>query len=158
MSAGMPQLDFATYPSQIFWLFTTLIVLYYMLARHLLPPVVEMVEQRKQRIASDIDRAKKMQQEAEQVKYEYELALQKARAEANKILQNTATRIKAMQDERIAKLEESLSHQMQEAESRIRQSKESLSKDISAIADSLAQDVVNKLVGADNVKPLGKRA
>jgi F-type H+-transporting ATPase subunit b len=158
MSAGMPQLDFSTYPSQIFWLFITLSVLYYTLARHLLPPVVEIVEQRKQRIAGDLERAKKMQQEAEQVKYEYELALQKARAEANQILQATTVRIKTMQDERVARLEESLGQQMQEAEARIRKSKDAISKEIQTIAENLAQDVVNKLVGQGNVKPIGKRA
>ena len=38
-AAGMPQLDFATFPNQIFWLLVTLVVIYLILSRVVLPRV-----------------------------------------------------------------------------------------------------------------------
>ena len=35
--AGMPQLDFSTFPNQIFWLVVTLLVIYFVLSRVALP-------------------------------------------------------------------------------------------------------------------------
>ena len=36
---GMPQLDFATFPNQIFWLIVTLVVIYFVLSRIALPRI-----------------------------------------------------------------------------------------------------------------------
>ena len=37
--AGMPQLDFSTFPNQIFWLLVTLAVIYFVLSRVALPRI-----------------------------------------------------------------------------------------------------------------------
>src|SRR3989338_7675403 len=37
--AGMPQLDFSTFPNQIFWLVVTLLVIYFVLSRIALPRI-----------------------------------------------------------------------------------------------------------------------
>ena len=38
-SAGMPQLDFATFPNQIFWLLVALVIIYFVLSKIALPRI-----------------------------------------------------------------------------------------------------------------------
>ena len=59
----MPQLDFSTFLPQIFWLFVSLTFLYIILSRYGLPRVSDVIEERKDIIAQDIDSAKKFSSE-----------------------------------------------------------------------------------------------
>ena len=53
-SVGMPQLDFATFPNQIFWLVITLIVIYLILSRVALPRIGGILADRQGSITNDI--------------------------------------------------------------------------------------------------------
>ncbi len=44
--AGMPQLDFSTFPNQIFWLLVTLVVIYFVLSRIALPRIGSVLAER----------------------------------------------------------------------------------------------------------------
>ena len=59
----MPQLDFSTFMPQIFWLFVSLSILYLILSKYALPRVSDVIEERKDILAHDIDEAKKIQRE-----------------------------------------------------------------------------------------------
>ena len=48
-SVGMPQLDFTTFPNQIFWLVVTLIVIYFILTRIALPRIGAVLAERRER-------------------------------------------------------------------------------------------------------------
>ena len=61
----MPQLDFSTFLPQIFWLFISLSFLYIVLSRYALPRVSDVIEERKDIIAQDIDSAKEYSVESE---------------------------------------------------------------------------------------------
>ncbi len=45
-AAGMPQLDFATFPNQIFWLVVTLVVIYLILNKVALPRIASVLADR----------------------------------------------------------------------------------------------------------------
>ena len=45
-AAGMPQLDFSTFPNQIFWLVVALVVLYLLLSRMALPRIGSVIAER----------------------------------------------------------------------------------------------------------------
>ena len=60
----MPQLDFSTFPSQIFWLAVIFVLLYLLMARVALPRVSAMIDARKARIEGDLERAAQMKTEA----------------------------------------------------------------------------------------------
>ncbi|HDR27259.1 MAG TPA: F0F1 ATP synthase subunit B', partial [Rhodovulum sp.] len=65
---GMPQLDFATFPNQIFWLVVTLVVIYFVLSRIALPRIAAVLAERQGTISNDIiaaDELKLKAQEAE---------------------------------------------------------------------------------------------
>ena len=59
-AVGMPQLDFSTFPNQIFWLVLTLVVLYFILNRVALPRISGILHDRQRIIQADLNRAEEI--------------------------------------------------------------------------------------------------
>ena len=53
-AVGMPQLDFSTWPNQIFWLLVTLVVIYFVLSKIALPRIGAVLADRKSTITNDL--------------------------------------------------------------------------------------------------------
>ena len=62
---GMPQLDFSTFPNQIFWLVVTLIVIYFLMSRIALPRIASVLAERHGAIQNDLDKAEEMKVKAQ---------------------------------------------------------------------------------------------
>ena len=84
--AGMPQLDFATFPNQIFWLAVTLVVVFLLLSRVVLPRVAGILAERRGTITGDLTAAEELKQKAVAAEKAYQDALVQARVEAGKII------------------------------------------------------------------------
>ena len=63
--AAFPPFDSSTFPSQLLWLAISFGALYYVMAKKALPAIGATIQQRKTRIAKDIDDATAMQQKAD---------------------------------------------------------------------------------------------
>jgi len=63
----MPQLDLATFPSQLVWLAITFVALYLVMTLVGLPRVGGIIAKRRDRITGDLDKAQRMKTEAEAV-------------------------------------------------------------------------------------------
>src|SRR3546814_6905695 len=63
-SGGLPQLDADTYPTQIFWLVVTFVILYLIMSKVALPRIAEVLEERQERVADDIETAERLRSEA----------------------------------------------------------------------------------------------
>ena len=85
-SGGLPQLDFTTFPSQIFWLAVTCFVLFHLMNKVALPRISSVLEERADAIADDLDRAEEFKRKATEAEADYHQALADARAEAGKIV------------------------------------------------------------------------
>lgn len=68
----VPQLDFSTYPSQIFWLLLCVIFLFFFIKNVFVPRVLSILETRERRIQGDRERAQEAQARAQQLRQEYE--------------------------------------------------------------------------------------
>src|SRR5260221_4583747 len=86
----MPQLDVSTFPSQIFWLAVFFVVLYLLMARLALPKIEKIIEERRNRVDTDLDKAGQMKTEAEAVIAAYEKALLDARHHAPLTMKETS--------------------------------------------------------------------
>src|SRR3546814_10856843 len=84
-SGGLPQLDADTYPTQIFWLVVTFVILYLIMSKVALPRIAEVLEERQERVADDIETAERLRSEAAVVQSEYETAMAEARGKAQEI-------------------------------------------------------------------------
>lgn len=145
--AGMPQLDFATFPSQIFWLVVTFIALYVLLARSILPRIHEVLENRQNKISHDIDRAEQLRNEAEEAREVYERALKESRSKAQSLIAESAALMEKSSSARHAELDVKLSKQLAEAEQNIQAAKEQALTKLVPISKDLTQQIVEKLTG-----------
>jgi len=84
-AVGMPQLDFATFPNQIFWLVVSIVVLYFIVAKVALPRIGSVIEDRHNAVANDIEQAAEFKRKAEEAEAAYNAALTEARAQAMQI-------------------------------------------------------------------------
>ena len=98
----MPQLDPTYFASQIFWLTVVFVFLYLVMSRLVLPRIGEVLEERSERIADDLDKAESLKKEAEGVIAAYEEALTKARGEASAVLAQAGQEVADMAAKRQA--------------------------------------------------------
>mgnify|MGYP000537689882 CR=1 FL=1 len=54
-SAGLPQMDISTFPSQIFWLVVTFSILYMFMWKFVIPKLRITIEERRDKISNDIN-------------------------------------------------------------------------------------------------------
>ncbi len=143
----MPQLDFATYAPQLIWLTITFAVLYVLMARVAMPRIGGVIEQRRDRIASDLDQAAKLKEETEEAIAAYETALAEAKAEALRIAQENRDRLNAETEAQRAELEAALAAKIAEAEERIASMRQAALAQINEVAADTAAEIVRHLIG-----------
>lgn len=139
---GMPQLDFSTFPNQIFWLVVSLVVIYFVLSRVALPRIGAVIEDRQNAIANDIEQAAEFRRKAEEAEAAYNAALAEARSEAMGIAGEAKAEIKLEVDAAIAKADAEIAAKAVESETRIGEIRESALKSIEEVAGIAATDIV----------------
>ncbi len=145
-SAGLPQLDPTSWPSQLFWLTLTFGALYWLMAGKFLPSLGGAIEERRDRIADDLDQAAEFKRQAEDAESAYNKALADARAKAGAIAADT----RAEMDKEIAALqaetEAALESQLGAAEARITAMKADASAKVREAAAETTRAVVETLI------------
>jgi predicted flavoprotein YhiN len=104
----MPQLTIADFPPQLVWLAITFVVLYFLMARVAIPRISDVLENRQNRIATDLEEARKLSDDADNAKAEYEAALADARSKAHGIVSELKATMAKEQDASKAKLDATL--------------------------------------------------
>ncbi len=144
----MPQLDFSLWPPQLIWLAITFGVLYLLMSKFALPKIGGTIEQRQNRIATDLDEAKRLKDETEKAIAAYEAALAEAKAKAHVIAQETRDTLNAEVELERAKLDAKLAERMLQAEERITKTKEDALKNVEQVASDTASEIVSQLIGS----------
>jgi F-type H+-transporting ATPase subunit b len=144
----MPQFDPTWFASQIFWLVVTFGALYWVLVRIALPRIGQVLEERADRIAGDLDRAKQVRDEAADVLAQYEKVLADARALAQSHLRAAQEEIAKQSLAGQARLAGELGQQAAAAEARIQRAKEAAIANVREIAVDVAQSAVGRLTGS----------
>lgn len=145
-SGSLPQLDPTWWPSQLFWLALTFGALYWLMAGRFLPSLGGAIEERRDRIADDLDQAADFKHQAEEAEASYNKALADARAKAQGIAADT----RAEMDKEIAELQaetgEALEKQLAAAEARIEKMKADAAAKVREAAAETARAVVETLI------------
>ena len=149
----LPQLDIATYASQIFWLIVTFIVLYFLVAKIAMPRIAEVLEGRQERIEDDLDKAETLKKEAYLVRVEYEKALSSAREEAHEAPRRAKEEIAKHGAEVEALANQKVVNMLKDADDRIEAARNEASSDKEIVADTLEQNVARDIIG-DTVKKM----
>ena len=152
---GMPQLDFSTFPNQIFWLVVTLVVLYLILSRIALPRIATVLAERQGAIQRDLDKAEEMKRASVDAENAYNKALADARQQANEIVAETKADIQKDLDKAIAKADAEIAAKAAESETAIAAIRDSATKSVKDVANSMAAEIVKAVMpGAGDAKTI----
>jgi len=141
----MPQLDFSTFLPQIFWLFISLSFLYIVLSRYALPRVSDVIEERKDIIAQDIDSAKKFSSETELAIEELNMKLSEAKINSQSLMNDSLQEIKESNEEKKAILLKEINDDIVAAEAKIQEKKEESLSEISSVSEDIAIEMLENL-------------
>jgi F-type H+-transporting ATPase subunit b len=144
--AGLPQLDSSSWPSQLFWLALTFGVLYWLMSTYFLPRIGAALEERRDRIADDLDKAAEGRRMAEEAEAEYSRSLADARAKAQAIAAQTRDAVSAEVSTLQKEAEEGLSEKAETAEARIRDMKASAAAKVREAATETTRAIVEALI------------
>ena len=149
---GMPQLDFSTFPNQIFWLVVTIVVIYLVLSRVALPRIGAVLAERAGTITNDLAAAEDLKQRAVDAEEAYNKALAEARAEAQKIAAETKASIQADLDKELAKADAEIAARAAESEKAIAEIRDSAVESVKSVATETAAEIVSALGGKSDDK------
>lgn len=143
---GLPQLDSSTWPSQLFWLAITFSILYWLMSTYFLPRIGAALEERRDRIADDLDMAAESQRLAKEAEAAFNRSLADARARAQAIAAETreevGSEVAAMQ----ADAEAGLAAKAAAAEARIAAMKASAAAKVREAAGDTTRAIVEALI------------
>lgn len=151
-AVGMPQLDFSTWPNQIFWLLVTLVVIYLVLSRIALPRIGAVLAERKGTITNDLAAAEELKLKAVAAEKAYNDALASARTEAAKIVAAAKTDIQKDLDSATARADAEIAAKAAESEKTIAEIREGAVAAITEVARDTANELVAALGGAADAK------
>ena len=143
----MPQLDFTTYVPQLIWLLISFGLLYLLMSRVALPRIATVIEERRDRIADDLDTAEQLRLKADETIAAYEEALAKARSDAHAIAQQKRDEMTAETDRQRKELEAELEQRLEAAEKSIAETKQAAMQNVEGIAVDVAQSITDHLLG-----------
>ena len=144
-SGGLPQLDFSTWPTQIFWLVVSFGLAYILMWRVALPRIGSVLEERHNRIQGDLKRAKAASENAEQARQAFEVMLAESREKASAVMREATESIRNKMERKIKTSNASTAEKMAEAEKDIAEAKARAMIDVVDIASTSAAEAVAQL-------------
>lgn len=144
---AFPPLDASTFAPQLIWLAITFVALYFIMARLALPRIATVIEERRDRVASDLDQAQQLKRKTEEAIAAYEQALGEARSKAHAIAQDARDKLNAELEQEQAEVGEELAQMTADAETRIQASKAAALSHVNVVAADTAEAIVKALVG-----------
>jgi F-type H+-transporting ATPase subunit b len=144
-SAGMPQLEFGTFPNQIFWLVVALVVIFFVLSRVALPRIAGVLAERQGTITNDISAAEELKQKAVEAEEAYNVALAEARAEAQKIVTEAKAEIQGELDTAAAKADAEIAAKTAESEAAIAEIRAGAVEAVKAVAKDTTGEILSSM-------------
>jgi F-type H+-transporting ATPase subunit b len=145
--AGMPQLDPTYWASQAFWLILIFTALYLTLANLFIPKIKSSIDNRENKIKDDLDEAQKLKNLAEQKLKEYELSIENAKKEVQKIIFESKNRLNLEMQNKKKEFEKEIEIEIESAEKEIENFKKESLKSISTISEEMASRVIEQISG-----------
>lgn len=145
---GLPQFRFEYWGGQIVWLLVLFAILYVLLARVFVPRLRKVVDTRAETIAGALEEARRVQAEADAQAAAAQAEIAQGRAEARRVAADAQAKAAAEFAARQAAEDQRLAAQMDEAEARIRATRDQAMSNVQGIATDTALAIVEKLTGA----------
>ena len=143
---GMPQFNAASFPSQLFWLVVTFVLLYVCITFLILPRIRDNIRLRKNKIANDIERTELLKEQIEKTVQDYDAKIQHARNQASENLKNALE--KSNQDFliQLENVKKRLLQKISKAENDMKDYKRNLESDINKVSINISSIILEKVI------------
>lgn len=146
-SGGLPQLDFTTYSSQLFWMAIIFFVLYLVMSKKALPEIGSIVENRKGIIDENLKSAEAMRAEAAAIQAAYEQNLNSARSHALKAVRDVELAASKKAAEQVEAFRRKSEAAITAAESNVQAAKMNAMGQMTSVAAEVASLAAEKITG-----------
>jgi len=144
---GLPQLDIATWPSQLFWLVVLFGAGYVVMAKMVTPRIGAVLEERRQTLDGDLEKARNASADAAKTRAEYESDLEKARSDAAEFAKQAAMEATKKAEAAYSKVARRLADKVASAEAALAKAKTEALANLTDVAAEAAMDAVAALAG-----------
>jgi len=151
-SGGLPQLDIATWPNQLFWLLITFAILFLLMNYVVTPRISVVLESRRDKIAGDLEKAKEADSDAKAMQVTYENALASARADASDKAQAATKAANDKVAAAEAEMAKKLAKKLATAEKKLATMRDEAMANLNDVATEVAQETVQQLIGVKATK------
>ena len=145
--AGMPQLDPTYWASQGFWLILIFTLLYLALSKLFIPKIKNSIDDRENRIKDDLDEAQKLKEVAETKLKEYEISIENAKKDVQKILFESKNKLNSEIQIKKKTFEKEIETEIKNAEKEIESFKKDSLESISKISEEITSKIIENISG-----------
>lgn len=143
---GFPPFNAEYFPSQILWLAITFGIFYLVLKKVILPRIAGTLENRRDRIALDLEAAERMKSDSDEAKAAYEQELAEARDRAHKIGHDAREAARSDAEAERQRLDAELDEKLEAAQLRITAVRDEAMKDVGQIAETTADAILRDVI------------
>ena len=156
--AGLPQLDFNTYPSLVFWSVTSLIIGYLLMKYLVTPNIKSILNNRETNIQNDLVKAKTSTQETEKIKENIISTQTELKSKSQSIVNQALSETKQNIEEIEKDINQKLNEKVVKAEKKIKDTQKLVIKEVINNAEELTSKVIQNLTDIKYDKAEGKKA
>ena len=148
---GLPQLDFNTYPSLIFWSIISLVIGYILMAYIVTPQIKSIINLRETNIQNDLIKAKTSKEESEKIKNEVLSNQEEIKLSSQTLINDALLETKKLLEESEKKISEKMELRISKAEQKINETKDNVITEILSNTEDLTIGIVQKFT---DIKPI----
>jgi F-type H+-transporting ATPase subunit b len=145
--AGMPQLDPKYWASQAFWLILVFTLLYLTISKIFIPKIKDNLDDRENKIKNDIDEASNLKDLSEKKQKEYNLLIENAKKEVQKILNENKNKLNIEIQNKKKIIQKEIEEEIQKAQMEIKNLKKDSIDNIAKISEEIAEKIIEEISG-----------
>ena len=158
VKAGLPQLDFNTYPSLIFWSVVSLIIGYILMKYLVTPNIKSILNNRETNIQNDLVKAKTSNQETEKIKENIINTQTELKSRSQLIVNQALSETKQAIEKKETDIHQKLNEKVVKAEQQIIETQKLVIKEVIGNAEDLTAKVIQNLTDLKYDEVEGKKA
>lgn len=141
----MPQLNSATFISQIFWLIVSFSLMWLIVGRFIVPKINDIKERRQHKINECLAAAGSLKQSAEELAARYNAAIEKADQAASQAWEKAQHELEVQSEQLRREMSEHLKERMAANEEELHRKTEEVREQVDHIAEELALKIAEKM-------------
>ena len=144
---GMPQFNSETFPSQLFWLIITFLLLYLCMNFLVLPRIRNNIRLRKNKIANDLERSELLKDQIEKIMLDYESKVLHAKNQATENTKNAFEKASHEFNLQLDTVKKRIIQKINKAENEVKEYKKNIENEVSSVSMNLSSSILEKVIG-----------